>query len=478
MDSSTPLILRLPTEILSGILSIVVPSIQPERRFTVLDRKKRKLKNSPFHAVRSTCRTFRWIVDELPFWRDDKFSIDEINLFAQPHWKGRDRNLDAHNVDVLLSDPHLCHFLGRKTGWTFGDPFTFRALVRRIPHFGQCVRYLKLYTYHRGVDIYKTLPDSFPTLTVLDFRSKFHIHFDALPTSLQTLYFGAPLICDRDSGCTNDFPNLDRLSFSIPDANPLTALDFKRMLPFNSKKTLQHLQITVAEMMTDPMPDFALLHQFKNLTTLQMISRILPVQLYQSLIQSPFRLTSFEASAPRISPMSIITLVRLLQSPVLQNLQNLHISFPGGEDINIDDQPVYEEFVGAIVNLTDLETLNLWYYLLHPDWIQLFRKSRRLRSVEWAYFRFGPITIVGHYDDCDLELTLADILSLPQDEVLNVRFDCRDYDRSDIHSGDEFDDDDEEDDDEENVPYGDFDDYGGEEYYMGDEFDNYENEFF
>jgi hypothetical protein len=322
-------------------------------------------------------------------------------------------------------------------------------------------------------------------------RSKLHIHFDDLPPSLQTIFFDAWLTCDRDSGCTNNLANLERITFLLPVENALTALYFKRMLPFNSKKTLQDLRISGVEIVAHSMPDFALLHQFENLTTFEMSNRVSPVQLYESLIQSPFRLKSFRANAPRINPTSITTTVRLLQAPVLHNLQQLGISFPGRAEIKIDDQDIYEQFIEAIVNLPDLETLRLQYYLLHPDWVQLFRKSPRLRSVDWAYFRFRPIT-AGLPDDGDLERTLADILSLPQDEVLNVLINCRDYDnRSRIHSGDESDsdedddegdDDDEDDDDEEDddVGYGPcgcfYEDH--EEYYIEEELNNYENGFF
>jgi hypothetical protein len=259
---------------------------------------------------------------------------------------------------------------------------------------------------------------------------------------------GARLTCSCD--CTNDLPNLEELYFRLSWDESLSALNFKRILPFNSQKTLQRLRFLFPTIQPD-WPDFDLLHQFSNLTTLHV--RVLsrpgaPFELYQSLLRSPFRLTSFEACAPQIRPVLIKTLVDLLQSPILHSLENLQISFDFGDEINIEDQHVYEALIRAIVELPDLEYLNLLYYLFHPDWIQQFRKSQRLRFVEWGYFRFEPIKLVGRYNDSDLECALVAILAQSQTEKPSVTLDCRDLHRHVPHSSDGSDDDDEDDDGE------------------------------
>jgi hypothetical protein len=440
MDSPLPPVLHLPTEILSGILSLVVPSIWPERCCN------RKLNNSPLHATRSTCRTFRWIIDELPFWRDNEFNISQIDHFFE---RELGEAPDPLNVDTLLSDPHLRQCLGRKTGWYVADEFVFRALVRHIPHFGQHLRDLHLGAVFEESPnhIPDTLRDNFPILTSLDVDSSHHIHFNILPLSLRTLVLGSELTCNCD--CTNNLPNLEELVFRLSLYQSLSALSFKRILPFNSQKTLQRLRFVFRTIEVD-LPDFELLHQFSNLTTLHvyvMSQLAVPLEMFQSLLRSPFRLKSFQACAPQIHPVLIKALVDLLQSPVLHSLQNLQLSFNGGEEINIEDQHVYEAFIRALVELPDLEDLTLSYYLFHPDWIQQFRKSQRLRFVDWGYFRFRPIKLVGRYNHDDLERDLVAILAQSQNEKPRVTLVCQDFDRHEPHSSDGSDDD--EDDDEE-----------------------------
>jgi hypothetical protein len=238
---------------------------------------------------------------------------------------------------------------------------------------------------------------------------------------------------------------------------------------FVTQKTLQRLQLEVS-LPADLIPDFDLLHQFRNLTTLivyyEMSHFGAPLKMYQSLLRSRFRLRSFEATAPQIRPISIQALVDLLQSPVLHSLHSLHLSFPGAAEINVENRHVYEAFIIAVDELPDLEELHLWYYLFHLDWIQHFRKSQRLRAIDWAYFRFGPIKLVGHYDDDDLECALWDILAQSQNERCEVRLDCRDYDRYESHSSDGSDDgeDDEEEDDTEEYYNNEYEGYNDAEY--------------
>jgi hypothetical protein len=281
MDSSAPSILRLPVEILTDILSPVVHSVVPEEIYYYNGRAV-PLNKSPFHAVRSTCRTFRWIVDELPFWRDDELNFRRIDDRYRPR-----RSQSGHYVDVLLSDPHLCQCLHRKTGWDADNVSIFRVLVRHISHFGQCVRYLRLSIFDKAFtdSFQQTLLDTFPILTFLELTSQYHVHFDCFPPSLRKLVLVAPLKCDRN--CTNGLPNLEQLV--LRQSSVTSLLNFNRVLPFNSKETLQELEFRVAyQRGKQTVFDFTILHQFGNLTTLRM-PEVAPLEMYQSLLESPFR---------------------------------------------------------------------------------------------------------------------------------------------------------------------------------------------
>src|SRR5271155_1763681 len=100
-----PPINSLPVEVLSTILSLVLLSFK-DHRFP------KRLPDSPFHVLRSTCRRFREISDQLPFWYtvDFDFNQEDRVVFAG-------RYPDESTVEVLLSDRHLQLCLSSKTSW-------------------------------------------------------------------------------------------------------------------------------------------------------------------------------------------------------------------------------------------------------------------------------------------------------------------------------------------------------------------------
>jgi hypothetical protein len=134
MEPSPPHILRVPAEILSSILSLAVVSIVPSGSRYLPNAFELTLAESPFHCVRSTCRTFRQIVDQLPFWKKDEFSIAEIEEFRrkESHWVF-DQALvgQPDGTDVLLSDPHLQQCLIRKR-WVAESPHIFDIQDSRL----------------------------------------------------------------------------------------------------------------------------------------------------------------------------------------------------------------------------------------------------------------------------------------------------------------------------------------------------------
>jgi hypothetical protein len=422
MDSSPPPIFRLPAEILYNILSVVVPSIYE------LYPGPHGINRSAFHAVRSTCRTFRSIVDELPFWREDTFNVGRLDHYFPKTKDHLPRGHAPHfpyHLDVLLSDPHLQQCLGRKTGWIVDSAQIFRTLARHISHFGKRVRYIKydddgtylLEDEELWDDVPSSFRDTFPNLTVLELKTGFAVHLDNLPLSLQKLDFNAPL--PEDCGCKNDLPNLKQLCFREFDSNLVTPLVLSRILPLKSKTTLQELEFDICfNLSGDDRQDLTLLHHFKNLTILRITRSVkdnleIPDEIFQSLMQSPFRLTTFELTTPAPDPTLANALFNLVRSPTLQNVQNLGIStFHYLFEADIAERSVYEPLVRAISGLSALETLHLDYFL-HVDWFEHFRNSKSLKSVNWRYNGF----LLTKYNDWELDEALRSVLLHSQKEV-------------------------------------------------------------
>jgi hypothetical protein len=419
---SLPPILRLPAELLSEILSLVVPNINPPdlepRRWS--DRPSH-ITDSPFHCVRSSCRTFRWIVDELPFWNKDDCDIDDLW-----EWRPKDKGPSHHTlqsgepepsycpyIGVVVSDPHLQQCLDRKKSWLVAHPPLFEQLRLSMPRFGLYVQLLQLNgngacNYGWG-HVTANLFEIFPILTELDVESNDHVCMKRLPKTLRSLRIEAPLIehCD----CQMEFPNLELLLYVPLDYVPL---DFKRMLPFKSTETFREL---VFEFTTpwppsiDNQKDFRHIHQFKNLTSLTL--RPLSSEICRLLLQSPLRLKTFQSTTVSDKPIRTGVLVDLLNSPVCANLESLQLQFKvtrfpivGVEVLDAEKRVAYEPLVRTIALLPNLEELDL-LYPLHPTWIKHFQSASRLRRIDWNQDIF---LFEDECDDNELEEDLLKIL--------------------------------------------------------------------
>jgi hypothetical protein len=247
-----PPICRLPIELLSDILSLVVPSVIPpdfqphRRRFN--RNHPAKIIESPFHCVRSTCRTFRRIADQLPFWSVDDFDINDILNFeperSGPSLFGPEDTLPPYSpyLEAVLADSHLQGCLDRKTSWFVANAVLWETLVHSMPNFGRHAQYLKLngngYCDYPYGHVTPTLFEIFPVLTHLEIESNDHVCLDDLPETLKILNIIAPLVEDCD--CENDLPNLEELDYTPLDGE--MPLEFRRMLPLESTENFQELR--------------------------------------------------------------------------------------------------------------------------------------------------------------------------------------------------------------------------------------------
>lgn len=431
-------IFRLPTDLLFDILSLVVPFVSPlgfqppcEGRVTP------KITESPLHCVRSTCRDFRRIADQLPFWYADDFDISDILKFepkssaSKMTWGTKISDpVPPYSpyLEVILSDSHLQRCLDRKTHWFVANPRLWEALVHSMPDFGPHIQYLKLKgngEYYPYNQITPTLFAICPVLTYLEIESANHICPDGLPKTLEILRITGPRTdcdcwhsdCDC-CDCENHLPNLEELHHTSLDHGTPTPLDFRRVLPLQSTESCRELRLEFAT----PWPpsihsykDFELLHQFKNLTSL-----IIPLTsgICRDLLESPLRLKEFRTTVFHHDLVYAGAFVDLLNSPILQLVESLGYTFSlqgyswqilEPEPLHIENVYVYEPLVRTIAKLPKLEHLDLGYPLLRP-WLEHFRSSPALKRISWDFHEFSFVHIDGKYDDAELEEALSKIL--------------------------------------------------------------------
>jgi hypothetical protein len=187
-------LLCLPTELLSKILSYVLPiGCLATRNETDFPTSFKAL-----CAFRSVCRTIRSVADNLPFWCDESFLLEQLCP-----WSIREYPYDAARyIEGFLEDNHLRESLSRKKEWNINDydSFRFKArlskmLVRMVPEFKENAESLTGFAFpvlrkrRREIDLDKLLQEC-PRLREFDFTSKrVHVHAENLPATLRRLSF-------------------------------------------------------------------------------------------------------------------------------------------------------------------------------------------------------------------------------------------------------------------------------------------------
>jgi|SRR5271170_6644118 len=124
-------IMNLPAEILMMIFDFFTPRviIHPETRgqcWCVL------------FSLRSTCRRFRALVNELPIWFDSNFKLVEV-IPGRRSWFTNDgpEEYDAGFLRLLFQDQHLVQCLERRTSWHFKNLESLVAVIERVPSFSR-----------------------------------------------------------------------------------------------------------------------------------------------------------------------------------------------------------------------------------------------------------------------------------------------------------------------------------------------------
>jgi hypothetical protein len=133
-------ILSLPNEVLHEILEYVVVPLFPYR----FDSFSPHSHFNRISRIRTVCRRFRAIANELSFWY--KEDLDLVNLISlcknldrlrfNP-WAGAGDILHAHKefLDTIFTDRHLVRVLARRSTWHFDSLVSFQSIKELVPSF-------------------------------------------------------------------------------------------------------------------------------------------------------------------------------------------------------------------------------------------------------------------------------------------------------------------------------------------------------
>jgi hypothetical protein len=378
-------ILKLPNEVLSDILSNVILTSSG-----LVFWHESKISDSRFYSVRATCRQFRAIVAELPFWRQPDFDI----LTFKPISYKSDRGYEhAEFFRNLFTDGGVVRMLQLRTDWDVITVKMFKTLMDGLPLFRENVRSMKLYLDDQlGIRIPVPLTDamsllgkchSLTSLVLLHHGRRSTLNFDDLSQSLpslETLHIHCMLNLTTGSVALK---HLREMIFLGGDAIVRYGKNTRKVLPIHSALTLQNLSLRRWPLIKG-LYNHTALDCFVNLTLLDV--EPLNRSLCKLLMQFPGRLTTLKTGTDPISsdrsreaPRAI---AQAFSSPCLQNLKSLTFYL----EFKMPARHIYPQMIEPIIDkitkITAIQDLDLNMSLdLH--WHPYFSRMINLKRLKW-----------------------------------------------------------------------------------------------
>jgi hypothetical protein len=120
--------MQLPNELLREIFSYLI--VSPGFSHTIKDSYRRD-----FFTLRSVCRTFRALVNELDFWWDEEFELVALLPYDHKLYSAEIELRHGNFLTELLEDRQLIEWLGRRPSWRFTNMTSFRTVYTLVHSF-------------------------------------------------------------------------------------------------------------------------------------------------------------------------------------------------------------------------------------------------------------------------------------------------------------------------------------------------------
>lgn len=384
----------LPPELLLMIFAYFAPArnVLPDQEYW-LDR-------SDLFAIRSTCRAFRYMANELLFWVDDDFRVVEtiprrLSIYD-------DERSDATFLEIILSDRHLLACLARRKVWHFKNIVTLRVVLLKLPSFRRqpvsvhllfdklSSRYWLRASFNTAISELRVCHCLTSLVLLDDMEDIFHeggyqlVDLDLIVQCCPTITL-LRLICTCLDGTLQDLSNLQ--SLVVDDVHIDIASAF---LPVQSAHSLTHLTVIY-----DPEDDIffedacadGTLELFRNLTSL--FVHPLTDAMCDVLMGGHFRLKDFRTTG--FGNVNLNKVIALFLESSLRGLRSLTMAF---ED-HYEWRSSYSALALAIAtNLGKLESLVIGMGI-DPVWCSHFSSLRKLRRIVW----YVPESAWVHFPD-------------------------------------------------------------------------------
>jgi hypothetical protein len=412
-SSMTSPILNLPNEVLNEAFSYIhTPA--PARRYLGEGLF------SEIFGIRSACRRFRVVSNELSFWYDENFDL--LELIPNRKWHDHvklHRDCDAF-LNVLLSDKHLVQSLARRSRWRFHNLISFQSVMKFVPTFFQNTTAIVLFSDFfcdqpgvphsreqlslRGLSSFEegefrrvspfpmrtNSPSPISTiflnlsrchrLTYLQL-SRFRNPFD-----LNLIVIFCPrlriLSLESINHCRGTLRGLSCLKyFDVREFPSRVGVTNKFIFPTNSANSLNRLSIIHEEWLSDDderTPRWPRsLDAFVNLTSLCVSP--FTNEICDFIVRSHVRLTEFRIQLTYHPEITMSKVADMLSAPSLRNLQHLRFSV----DVDEVERPHFSSFIQAIIsNMNSLEELCIGMPL-DLSWCERLGHLTALKKLLW-----------------------------------------------------------------------------------------------
>jgi hypothetical protein len=409
--TTTCYILSLPNEILAPIFEYVIPLYTKSisNGFPPFSAEDHEGINEIF-TLRSVCCTFRAIVNELPFWCDEKFDL--LDLVSSRKFREKNnrwfRLVIGYSqglfLETLLADKHLRERLSNRRTWRFSSQDElffltdlyfrppFLAVLESMTFTDGVWDYFEVFKRHQPrvsfSTVYKDPPEGdfldsgLPHLPRLQYLQ---ISGDQRWVDMNSISLACPALTTIRlhggigfHGTLDGFSRLVRLDFRLPAwPRKIDPTILHPHLPLASANTLTRLSIALE---VGPRAEIEGLDAFVNLTTFCISP--LTSDICDCISKGTLQLVNFCAIITRDTPTPLDKISNMFYSPSLRNLEQLRFTI----EVTFIVQPNPIAVMEAICSLSSLQHLVLalqfpWYW--GND--NLFPPFRKLRSLIWHH---------------------------------------------------------------------------------------------
>jgi len=356
-------------------------------------RNYRSVNFSPALTIRSVCRQFRFIADELPFWWDDEFDLLNLKPVCNSDVE------DAKFLSTIFEDQHVVHSVSKRKHWHIHGVTSLIEIMETLSSFSENTVSITINELERPkmqpcdprwLDIvvgHLASCQNIRTVELGPFTSTFTLkrRMVELWPAVERLILWMPFC---RVGFVDGLTKLRKMEIRTRERARIRSRSSSSsyLLPVGSTSTLTHLDIDCWPPGRNYITNS--LHGFVNLTTL----RINPLtsDICEFLLRYPGHLHTFSTGSHRYSAVTLREIGRTFSgAKCLQTVEhftfkfNMHTS--DSRIYLIEDDNVFARFNPVIEAISTLSSIQILHLGMPLDgrWYRHFHRLINLKELKW-----------------------------------------------------------------------------------------------